>query len=106
MDAKGFVHSIVFVIINLALLVITVLRADESGVNGLSSPILLIFAVNLGLYLLYYSIRKLVEIFIRLDSEADCPHDHYEENSPPSRCGYKPLMRFLSFMFFLLALVL
>jgi hypothetical protein len=112
MDAKGFVHSIVFVVINLALLVVTVLRADESGVNGLSSPILLIFAVNLGLYLLYYSIRKLVEIFIRLDSEADCPHDHYEENhnnddeSPPSRCGYKPLMRFLSFMFFLLALVL
>lgn len=105
MDAKRFVHSFIFAVINFGLLIVTVTRADASGVNGLSTPILLIFAVNLGLYLLYYSIRKLIEIFVRLDTDSECQdHNHEDLNASPGCC--KPLMRFLSFMFFLLALVL
>jgi len=105
MDTKRFIHSFIFAVINFLLLIMTVTRADSSGVNGLSTPILLIFAVNLGLYLLYYSIRKLIEIFGRLDTNSECQgHDHENLNASPG-C-YKPLMRFLSFMFFLIALVL
>jgi len=88
---KRFVLSIVFVITNFALMIFTVSRSFEEGAKSLSTPILVIFAINVGLFLSYYMIRKIVEIFQNPEGEG-------------TRLRWS--MRFFSFIFFLLAVAL
>jgi len=88
---KRFVLSIFFVITNFALMVFTVSRSFEEGAKSLSTPILVIFAINVGLFLSYYMIRKIVEIFQNPEGEG-------------TRLRWS--MRFFSFIFFLLAVAL
>ena len=57
---------VIFFIINLALVTVLYTKALVSGeneVSGLSSPILVLCAVNVFLYLSKYLIRKIIEIF-------------------------------------------
>eukprot|EP00090_Calanus_glacialis_P000732 TRINITY_DN10504_c0_g1_i5.p1 TRINITY_DN10504_c0_g1~~TRINITY_DN10504_c0_g1_i5.p1 ORF type:complete len:834 (-),score=156.09 TRINITY_DN10504_c0_g1_i5:117-2618(-) len=88
---KRFILSIVFVITNFALMIFTVSRSFEEGAKSLSTPILVIFAINVGLFLSYYMIRKIVEIFQNPEGEG-------------TRLRWS--MRFFSFIFFLLAVAL
>jgi len=88
---KRFVLSIIFVIINFALMFFTVSRSFEEGAKSLSTPILIIFAINVGLFLSYYMFRKVVEIFQNPEGEG-------------TRLRWS--MRFFSFIFFLLAVAL
>eukprot|EP00092_Neocalanus_flemingeri_P003998 GFUD01004304.1.p1 GENE.GFUD01004304.1~~GFUD01004304.1.p1 ORF type:complete len:841 (-),score=194.19 GFUD01004304.1:230-2752(-) len=88
---KRFVLSIIFVITNFGLMFFTVSRSFEDGAKSLSTPILVIFAINVGIFLSYYMFRKVVEIFQNPDGEG-------------TRLRWS--MRFFSFIFFLLAVAL
>jgi len=88
---KRFVLSFIFIFTNIALMIFTVARSFEEGAKSLSTPILVIFAINVGLFLSYYMIRKIVEIFQTTEGEG-------------TRLRWS--MRFFSFIFFLLAVSL
>ena len=89
---KRFIASSLFALLNLCLLLIFLKRSLEDGAKGLSTPILVILASNVGLFLTYYMVRKMVEIYHANDGEG-------------TQCR-RMLMRLFSFLFFLFALLL
>ena len=89
---KRFVASIFFALLNLGLLILFLRRSLENGAKGLSTPILIILASNVGLFLTYYMVRKITEIYKANDGEG-------------TQCR-RMLMRVFSFLFFLFALFL
>jgi hypothetical protein len=88
---KRFALSVLFVILNFGLMFFTVHRSFEDEPKSLSTPILVICAVNVGTFLCYYMVRKIREIF-------------KNPEGPDDRLLWA--MRFFSFIFFLLALLL
>jgi len=88
---KRFGLSVLFVILNLFLMVLTVFRSFEKEAKSLSTPILIICALNVGTFLCYYMVRKIIEIF-------------KNPEGPDGRLRWA--MRFFTFIFFLLAIIL
>jgi len=88
---KRFALSVLFVILNLCLMVLTVFRSFEKEAKSLSTPILIICALNVGTFLCYYMVRKIIEIF-------------KNPEGPEGRLRWA--MRFFTFIFFLLAITL
>ena len=88
---KRFLLSVLFVILNFGLMFFTVFRSFEVGAKSLSTPFLIICAVNVGIFLCYYMIRKIAEVTKRPEG-------------PDGQLRWA--MRFFSFIFFLLALAL
>ena len=88
---KRFVLSLLFIFLNVCLLIYTLVRSLGHGPKSLSTPILAILSANVGLFLFYYMVRKFIEI---------C-ESHEGEGTGSRKC-----MRFLSFVFFLLSLVI
>ena len=77
--------------LNFGLMIFTVLRSFGDGAASLSTPILVILAMNVALFLSYYMVNKVKEICQNQEGEA----------------GRRLwAMRFFSFTFFLLALIL
>ena len=88
---RRFVLSILFVLLNFGLMFFTVSRSFEEGAKSLSTPILIIFGINVGLFLSYYMIQKIREIFQSQEGESTM---------------LRWSMRFFSFIFFVLAVAL
>jgi len=88
---KRLALTVVFTVLNLGLLALTLYRSVQDGAKGLSTPILIILASNVGIFLIHYMVRKIVE---------NC-RTHEGEFT-----RRRWLMRFFSFLFFLFALVL
>ena len=88
---KRFILTLVFVALNLFLLVLVLLRSVQEGAQGLSTPILVILASNVGVFLFHYMSQKIVENCRANDGEST---------------RRRWLMRFFSFLFFLFAVVL
>ena len=84
-----FALSLVFSVLNLCLLVLTMYRSVQDGAKGLSTPILIILASNVGVFLIHYMLRKIIENCRSHDGEFT---------------RRRWLMRFFSFLFFLFAL--
>ena len=59
---RRFVFALVLVFINLALMVFFILKALKTGPQGLSSPILVICAVNVTAFLVHYVAFKVKEV--------------------------------------------
>jgi len=91
MYPKRLPWTILFALTNVGLLLYTLIRGLEPGSHSLSTPILMILAVNVGIFLSYYMIRKLLEI---------CKSDEGEGTRT------RKIMRFFSFIFFIFALFL
>jgi len=83
--------TLVLAVLNTLLLVLVIIRSVRDGAQGLSTPILIILASNVGVFLVHYMVRKIVENWRADDGE--CTRRRW-------------LMRFFSFLFFLLALIL
>jgi len=88
---KRFLMTMVLAVLNMFLLVLVLIRSVEDGAKGLSTPILIILASNVGVFLVHYMVRKIVQNWRTNDGE--CTRRRW-------------LMRFFSFLFFLLALIL
>ena len=88
---KRFILTLVFAALNLFLLVLVLLRSVQEGAQGLSTPILVILASNVGVFLFHYMSQKIVENCRANDGEST---------------RRRWLMRFFSFLFFLFAVVL
>lgn len=115
---RRFVWSILFTLGNLCLLVYCI---NHGGVKekSLSSPLLIIFALNMAMYFSYYMVRKLMEIkqikeevgSVNEDEvgdakDVDKKKSAMENLNKTSRNCLKFVMRLFSFVFFLLALIL
>ena len=88
---KRFACCVISGILNFIVMVFTVIRSFGEGAASLSTPILIILAMNVLLFLSYYMINKVLEICENYEGEA----------------GRRMwAMRFFSFTFFLLTLVL
>ena len=88
---KRFLLAFSYVFLNIGLLIFTFIRSLEDGPKGLSTPILVILSANVGMFLSYYMLRKFIEICDSHEGEG---------------MGCRKLMRFLSFIFFSLAVSL
>jgi len=88
---KRFGLSVLFVLLNFVLMFFTVYRSFSEEAKSLSTPILIICAVNVGTFLCYYLIRKIAETV----------------RNPEGPGGHlRWAMRFFSFVFCFLAVLL
>jgi len=107
---RRFLYSVLFVCINLALLLYTIITGARKE-NSLSSPLLIIFAFNMAMYFGYYMLRKLFEIkqmaHEAIEPVEDTSDGEITENAKrKSRRCLKLLMRLFSFLFFICAFIL
>jgi len=88
-------NSIVAILINTLLLLYTLIKSAGEGQKSLSTPLLLILALNMAAYLSYYTYKKF--------SEKKPASGHMDNET---RSCLQPTMRLFSFSFFFFAILL